>query len=400
MSAAPAWLAALGERGGPLVSVAARFLGERFSSSKGDAPRGRDALALLAKALDAHCEIEAPSDEDDRRFVEGAGALLGLVLVDALGGAGHTPTREGGHRVQIGERGFFDPFQAIEDALDDDDPRAALARAIRRAEAESRGEGPSSRVGARFERALEARRPDLGVRERLERYVRLDGGIEVDLGRVIDATRDGDVSAVDQAVAKLVGMLPGGAGSASMPWDEAAPLLVPRLVGSAFVAELSAKEGAAHGLALFPFGHGVHVALLLAYEDRARYLRAAEVASFPRPPDEVLARAIQNLASRSLRARFARIDTDSGPMIVARSGDGLDAARLLLPSLHDVLAPELGSPFVAAIPHRDTLIACAEQPEPLVASLAARARDDAARAPHAITKELFYVAEAGVRART
>jgi hypothetical protein len=217
---------------------------------------------------------------------------------------------------------------------------------------------------------------------------------------VIDATRDGDVTAVDQAVAKLVGMLPGGAGSASMPWDEAAPLLVPRLVGSAFVAELSATEGAAHGLALFPFGHGVHVALLLAYEDRARYLRAAEVASFPRPPDEVLARAIQNLASRSLRARFARIDTDSGPMIVARSGDGLDAARLLLPSLHDVLAPELGSPFVAAIPHRDTLIACAEQPEPLVASLAARARDDAARAPHAITKELFYVAEAGVRART
>jgi hypothetical protein len=76
---------------------------------------------------------------------------------------------------------------------------------------------------------------------------------------------------------------------------------------------------------------------------------------------------------------------------VAESRDGLDAARLLLPGLYQVLAPTLGSRFIVATPHRDTLLACPVSPEPLVAEL--RARTDAAvrSAPHAISQRLWLV---------
>ncbi|MEZ4335273.1 MAG: hypothetical protein R3B82_01480 [Sandaracinaceae bacterium] len=100
--------------------------------------------------------------------------------------------------------------------------------------------------------------------------------------------------------------------------------------------------------------------------------------------------AIENLADRSAGARFGTVDTEGGPIVFARTGDGLDAARILLPTLHAVLAPELGDAFLAAIPHRDVLLACADTPR-LREALLARARDDAARAPHRITDRLFRV---------
>jgi hypothetical protein len=101
--------------------------------------------------------------------------------------------------------------------------------------------------------------------------------------------------------------------------------------------------------------------------------------------------ALDNLARASESARFLQHDTQQGPIVVAESRDGLDAARLLLPGLYGVLAPTLGRRFIVATPHRDTLLACPISPEPLVAEL--RARTDAAvrSAPHAISQRLWLV---------
>jgi len=92
------------------------------------------------------------------------------------------------------------------------------------------------------------------------------------------------------------------------------------------------------------------------------------------------------------------VDTDAGPLVVARTGDGLDAARLLLPTLPDVLRPELGDAVVAAIPHRDVLYACPRADAPIEA-LAARAADASARAPHPITARLFDLSPRGLSPR-
>lgn len=391
------WLEALRDRGGPLVEAAQGFVVEHLGREPHRAPRGRDALAELADAIDRWCDQADPGDAADRELVESAGAFLGLLLIDHLGG--EHAERDGRHRVRLGLRGFFDPFATLEEVLDADDPRAELAACVRVAEAEARGEGRISRVVRALERALERERPAMQVAEHFERYVRLAPDVELDLDRVVEATTDQGDEAVEQAVAKLLAMLPGGDGPEGVAWDEARERLVPRLMSARFLEELREAHPDRGDLWAEPLGHGVRVGLLLDHDDRARYVRRDEVDRWGRQTHEPLAVAVQNLAARSDRARFGRIDTPQGPLVVARSGDGLDAARLLLPTLHDVLEPELGSPFLVAVPHRDTLLAAPSGPPALVHALCERASDEAARAPHRIGEGLFEVAPAGIAAR-
>lgn len=386
---APPWMRALRDVG-PLGAAAERFLERERAGEGAPLARGVPALAWLASRVDAFAARDDASAQDESAFVEGAGAVLALVLLDHVGEGAHA-ARDGVHRVRLGARGFFDPFAAIEAALEADSARKALVAEVARAEAEARAEAGVGRASAAFERALADRRPDLAVRERFDRRVWLVGtsedGIEVDLGRAIDATEGQGAAALEQAVAKLVSMLPGGEGSSVDP-EEAAARLLPRVVAPDLAGDATA--------ALFQraLAHDVRVALVLAYEGRSRFVRARELEAWRLSSDDALRRALENLALRSAAARFGRVETADGPMIVARTGDGLDSARLLLPTLHDVLEPELGSPFLAAIPHRDVLYAA---PLSARAALAARAADDAARAPHRITSAIFLVTPSGLR---
>jgi hypothetical protein len=317
-------------------------------------------------------------DLDETALVEEGGAFLALLLVDALPAARHVE-RAGAHRLRIA-RGVFDPFAALDAALDADDPRAALAAAIRAAEAEARGEGPVSRVLVAFEARLGAERPDLAVARSDGALAVLADGTEVDLARVVTATATEDTEAVVRAVARVGSMIPRGGAAPAEPWANVRDDVLPRLVGAAFLADLRSR-GAATTLALAPLAPGVDVALVVAQTDRARFVRAAELASWGCAPDDALRVAVGNLAARSDTARFFRADTDDGPMLVARTGDGLDSARVLLPGLRDVLARELGLPALVAVPHRDALLAA---PPALADALARSAESELARAPHPI----------------
>ncbi|MBX3272534.1 MAG: hypothetical protein KF729_19905 [Sandaracinaceae bacterium] len=367
---------------GPLATAAHRFLDAHPGAPRRPFDRGAAGLRALGDALEAWAD-EEPSPLDDG-FVEGAGALLALLLLDHVGEGAHA-AREGAHRVRLGRDGWFDPFGAVEAALDDDDPRAALALAVARAEAEAAGRAGVGRAMRILREALARERPDVSVEASFELTVQLSGEIELDLGRTVRATEGEPDAAVELAVAKLVAMLPGGAAGATFADVRAS--LYPRLTAPGFAASL-----AEHGrlAAAARLGGALEVALVVAHGDRSRYVGALELERAGVGFDEALAIALQNLAGRSRDARFGRVDTPDGPLVVARTGDGLDAARLLLPTLHAVLAPELGDAFLAAVPHRDALYACAETPA-LRAALTARAADDAARAPHAISARLFRV---------
>lgn len=346
----------------------------------------------LARAIDAFAVRDDIDAQDESAFVEGAGAMLALLLLDHVGDGAHA-TRDGVHRVRLGKCGFFDPFSAIERALDSNGARGVLIAEVARAEKEASGAGGIGAAALGFERILSERRPDLKIVDRFDRSLWLEdvaseGRFEVDLSRAIEATEDQNARALDQALAKLISMLPGGQ-SEGLDRDEAFARLLPRIVAPAQF------EGAEGNLLLRPIVNDVAIALVIAYEDRSRFLRTRELEAWKITPNDAIACAIANLAARSANARFARIDTDAGALVIARTGDGLDSARLLLPTLHDVLAPELGSPFLVAIPHRDALIACPSEPT-LRAALEARAEDEAARAPHRITRALFSVSKDGL----
>lgn len=384
------WLDALTRRGGPLVPAARLFLNAHPGAPPSPLPRGVEGLRRLAEALDAWAEQEdEPAHEDDERFVEGAGALFGCLLLDHFTDGAHA-AREGAHRLRLGKHGFVDPFRVVESALEGPCARTVLVEEIGRAEDEATARAGIGRALRLLERQLAEARPELAIQESFEQHVRLSDDVELDLARLLTATEGEDERAVARAIDKLVSMLPGGPGAEETSSEEARTALLPRLVPNGFLD--------AHGteLALFPFHGVVRVALILGYEGRSRYVRRPELERWGLDAERALSVALANLAARSTQARFARVDTSAGPLVVARSGDGLDGARLLLPTLHDVLGPELGSPFLAAAPHRDALFACAAEPATLRAALASRVREDAARAPHRVSERLFTILPKGV----
>ncbi len=377
---------------GPFLLAAERFLS--LENVVGEPARGVEGLRWLSRQIDAFAAREHASAQEEGAFVEGAGAFFALLLLEHFGEGAHT-MRDGVHRVRLGRSGFFDPFAAIEGALDAEGARSALVSAVARAEHEARGTGGTGAAMLVFERLLGEQRSDLAIVDRFERRVWLEGAadigrFEVDLGGAIDASEDQAPRALEQATAKIISMLPGGPGHV-LDREEAVSRLLPRIVSP------NEWEGTANGLFLWPMVNDVAVALMVAYEDRARYLRDREVEAWNLTRGDAVRMAIANLAARSDKTRFARVETEAGPLVVSRSGDGLDSARLLLPSMHDVLAPELGSPFLAAVPHRDALLACPKEPAAIRVALSARAEDDYRRAPHRITSALFEVSAGGLK---
>lgn len=382
---------ALRDRSGPFLDRALDF-----AAWKGPTPFPVGALGIrkLAEHLEAFAHDEAASPDDETRFIEGAGSMLAMLLLAHVGLGGH---REEGkrHRLVLGRRGFFDPFAAVDDALDAKRPSAELARRVAVAEAEAGGSGPISRLVLAFELELAEQRPDLQIEQQFELELTLTGNVAVDLRRIA-ATTEPDARSVREAAKKLATLLPGANGSPAIPWAEARDILLPRLVSTSFLAEIRNAHEAGGALAARALVGDLHVALVLGYEGRARYVREDEVATWIVGEQGAHDQALANLARRSVAARFSEVLTDAGVLVVARSGDGLDAARLLLPGLFDVLSRVLEGPIVVGVPHRDTLVAACARGSALEV-LRARVTDDAARAPHSISTGLFEVTREGLR---
>ena len=390
----PTWIDSVASRSGPLHTAASQFA--VIHGLEADPPRGVGGLCTLSRLIaDARADLDHTDaqhcESEEREFVAGAGAYLGLLLLDHLPSGAHV-AHSGEHRLRLSAHGFFDPFAAVASALNAHDTPRALLLAIQRAEAEAAGSGPTARVA----QALRARLSDLGhvrVLEHFDERMWLDvegTRVELDLARVISTTLGESDALLEHAVDRLCASLLREAGPL-LTWEAARPLLFPRLLGRAFVESLPD----ARDLHLCPLAPDVWQALVLRLKDRARFVRRSEVEAWSSAGTtrsvHADQQALANLAQASGCARFLEHDTPKGPIIIAQSRDGLDAARLLLPGLHGVLAPALGQRFIVATPHRDTLLACPVTPEPLVREL--RARTDAAvrGAPHAISRQLWLV---------
>ncbi|MFW2390434.1 MAG: hypothetical protein ACN4G0_19010 [Polyangiales bacterium] len=375
------WLNALEDVGGRLLPAARDFL---LSQHPPLTQSGAPAVRWLAAQVDEFVDLESSEAQDDR-FVEGAGALLGLLLIDHLGG--RSQERDGCHRVQLGRFGWFDPFTAIQEVLDADDPRSCFSEYLRVAEQEADAKGPVSRVVRVFADELGRLRPDVEIASQFELTVDLSNGASVDLARLERVARDQDDDAATDAARRIISMLPGAENQAATPWNEAASRLLPRLVSDRFLASLPAEQD----LHLDALGGGVHLALQLRYGERARYVRRSESSAWARDSIAVRQQAIDNLVERS---RSLRIERVSDEILRLRQGDGLDGARLLLPDLHARLAQLEAGAWLAAAPHRDVLLVA---PERARARLAERAEDAALRAPHPVSASLFTIAPRGPR---
>ncbi len=375
------WLNALDDVGGRLVPTARAFVDSQRPPLPGT---GAPGIRWLAAQLEDFVDRDSDGADDDR-FVEGAGALLGLLLIDHLGG--RTRERGGCHRVQLGRFGWFDPFGAIQEALDAEDPRGCLSEYLSVAEREAAENGPVSRVVRVFADALGRARPDLDIESQFELTVDLNNGASVDLARLERVARDQNDDAATEAARRIISMLPGAHAQEETPWNEAATRLLPRLVSEKFLASLPSEQT----LYVDFIGDDVHLALQLQYGTRARYVRCAEVDSWALERAAARQQALENLTAKSRSLRLERV-TDE--ILRVRQGDGLDGARLLLPDLAARLARLGPDTWIAAAPHRDVLLLARR---PALEELSNCAKDAVQRAPHPISASLFAITPQGPR---
>ncbi|WP_336487207.1 DUF1444 family protein [Methylobacterium nigriterrae] len=109
--------------------------------------------------------------------------------------------------------------------------------------------------------------------------------------------------------------------------------------------------------------------------------------------------AVENLesASKDIPLQVATTETGQRHFATVETGDGYDAARLLLPRFMEGICDALGSPaIVAAVPVRDLLMAWAADTK-MRAVLAKAASDQLRRGPYARSDELFRFDKAGLR---
>lgn len=146
-----------------------------------------------------------------------------------------------------------------------------------------------------------------------------------------------------------------------------------------------------------PLIEGLRVAYAIDSDRTISYIAKKLFDGWKMDVDDLHEQAIDNLVSRSeeMQANVAQDEDGNITLIILSQRDGYDAARILLPTLHERLSEHLGSPFVAAIPHRDILL-CFRNEKETVHRLAPQITDDYSKMPHQVTEQLLLVTPDGV----
>lgn len=149
-----------------------------------------------------------------------------------------------------------------------------------------------------------------------------------------------------------------------------------------------------------PLVPGLRIAYAIDSDHSIAYIPRPQFKAWDVPLEEVHATAIDNLAARSEEMAGQAAQDESGRinLILFQVGDGYDASRILLPTLHDRLREHLGSPFCAAVPNREILL-CFRNDDETVGRLKTQIEEDFRRMPHQVSDRLFLITADGIAPR-
>lgn len=371
---------------GPLAHAAQGFAIQAGFGD--DPPRGAPALRRLLGAI---ADQACAADGSDESFIEGAGAFLGVVLADRLGGGRHV-TSGSTHGLALGNHGYFNPFTCVAETLAAPQQAKALLSGVAEAEAEADTKTHRARITAMLAGGL-ARSRQNRLLHRVDERVWVRVGtetLEVDLTGLLAATKDEPEPLIHEMVFRFAHGLAGTPVASLNSWEQAKARLMPRLVGPAFAQRLDNAQGSSQ-LYLAPLHGELRMALILQHDGRARYIRTTELEAWGVSPAMARRVALDNLGRRPVRVHH---DQQRNTLTV-RTGDGLDSARLLLRKVQEALRSALGDQVVIAIPHRDALIACSVRDSKAIAGLEEQTRTDAERAPHSVSSSLWQLTTTG-----
>lgn len=187
--------------------------------------------------------------------------------------------------------------------------------------------------------------------------------------------------------------------SEGTPDDEAALEEVKERILPAVVNEAFAEASESH-LAQQPFVANLRIVYALDSDRTISYLQKGTVKRWNLSDEQLHELAIDNLVKRSesIAAHAAQNEEGQIDLILFQTLDGYDAARVLLPTLHERLKEHLGSPFCAGIPNRDILLCFRNDPQ-TVERLRGQIAKDFEQMPHQVTDQLLLVTADGIAAR-
>jgi uncharacterized protein YtpQ (UPF0354 family) len=178
----------------------------------------------------------------------------------------------------------------------------------------------------------------------------------------------------------------------NMSLDFARRRIMPRVQPDAIFHHLS-REQVAH----VPYVNDTVVVFVIDLPHMTVSITTEQVVRWRLHIDEVELIARENLDSYAPDLEVQIIESkEGGRAAIMNQHDGYDAARLLLTSLHERLAPQLGGNFYAATPARDMFVAFTHGPDSFVQRLRERVDHDFKRLPYPICSDFFYVTRDGV----
>lgn len=178
----------------------------------------------------------------------------------------------------------------------------------------------------------------------------------------------------------------------NMSLDFARARIMPRIQPEGIFQHLS-REQVAH----VPFVNDTVIVFVTDLPHMTVSITTEQVIRWRLTMEEVEAIARENLDSYAPDLEVQVVDSkEGGRAAIVSQHDGYDAARLLLTSLYDRLAPQLGGNFFVATPARDMFVGFTPGPDAFTNRLRERVDHDFKRLPYPICADFFYVTRDGV----
>lgn len=181
-------------------------------------------------------------------------------------------------------------------------------------------------------------------------------------------------------------------GAMPLPLSVAKPRIMPRIQPVSIFDHLD-REQVAH----VPFVNGTVIVFVIDMPHMTVSITVEQLLRWGLTNEDLDIIARENLALYAPHLEIQFVESqEGGRAAIVAAQDGYDAARLLLGTLHERLAPELNGDFYVATPARDMFLALTVDPTEFVERLHKRIQLDYKRLPYPITNEFFVVTRDGV----
>lgn len=180
--------------------------------------------------------------------------------------------------------------------------------------------------------------------------------------------------------------------STPLPLSVAKPRIMPRIQPVSIFDHLDREQ-----VAYVPFVNDTVIVFVIDMPHMTVSITVEQLLRWGLTAEDLDLIARENLANYTPKLEVQFVESaEGGRAAILAVQDGYDAARLLLGTLHQRLAPELHGDFYVATPARDMFLALTVNPDEFVSRLHKRVELDYRRLPYPITSDFFVVTRDGV----